>query len=83
MQDHGMAFTDRIGHELFRLLEERAEEQLSDLSDFDRYSAMVGAALITLAEILRGPAERGEGLDKIIDFTSRWLRTLLEQVKEG
>lgn len=77
-----MAFSNRTGNELFRLLVQRAEEQLSELSDFDRYSAMLGAAIISVAEVLRGPAERGKDLDALIDFTSRWLRVFLEQAKD-
>lgn len=79
-KEKGMHFSDRTGNELFRLLVQRAREELSEQSAFDRYSAMVGAALIVLAEVLRDPVERGEDLDKLIGFSSRWLRVFLEPV---
>lgn len=80
MQDQGRAFTDRTGNELFRLLTQRVQAELSQQSDFDRYTAMLGAALIVVAEVLREPVEQGKDVDNLIAFSSRWLRKLLEPV---
>jgi hypothetical protein len=77
-----MDFSNRVGEELFRLLARRASEELSERSDFDRETAMHGAALIVLAEVLRAPAEKAQNIDPIIDLTSRWLRTLLKPVTD-
>jgi hypothetical protein len=75
-------FSDSVGVELSNLLERRASEQLSKQSDFDRLTAMLGAALIVVAEVLRAPLEQGQDADPLIDFTSRWLRTLLKPVTD-
>ncbi len=80
MQNTPMDFSNRTGNELFRLLVQRAQEQLSEQPAFDRYTAMLGAALIPVAEVLRKPVERGENLDTLIAFSSRWLRIFLEPV---
>jgi hypothetical protein len=77
-----MDFSDSVGNELFRLLARRASEELSERSDFDRLTAMLGAALIVVAEVLRAPLEEGQDVDPLIDFTSRWLRTLLKPVTD-
>ena len=80
MQDSLMDFSNRTGDELFRLLAKRASEELSDQSDFDQFTGMLGAALIAVAGVLREPVENGQDVDKLINFSSRWLRTLLEPV---
>jgi hypothetical protein len=77
-----MDFSDNVGEELFRLLTLRASEELSERSDSDRLTAMLGAALIVVAEVLRAPAEKAQTIDPLIDFTSRWLRTLLKPVTD-
>ena len=79
MQDQAMAFSNRTGNELFRLLVQRARDELPAQSGGDRNTAMLGAALITVAELLRESVERGEDLDKLVAFSSHWLRLLLEQ----
>jgi len=80
MQDRGMDFANKTGIELYHLLEQRAGEELSQQPPFDRYNAALGAALIVVANVLREPIERGEDLDKLIAFSSRWLRVFLEPV---
>ena len=80
MQNPEMAFANKTGVELFHLLEQRAGEELSPQSPFDRYNAVLGAALIVVANVLREPVERGEDLDKLIAFSSHWLRVFLESV---
>jgi hypothetical protein len=82
MQNQLMEFSNRAGDDLFRLLAQRASEELSEQSDFDRMTAMLGAALIAVAEVLREQVKRGSDAGKLVDLSSRWLRTLLEPVAE-
>jgi len=82
MQPELMDFSNRTGNELFRWLSQRALEELSEQSDFDRMTAMMGAALIAVAEVLRGSVEKGSDVGKLVDLSSRWLRTLLEPVAD-
>jgi len=82
MQRELMDFSNRTGNELFRWLSQRALEELSEQSDFDRMTAMMGAALIAVAEVLRGSVEKGSDVGKLVDLSSRWLRTLLEPVAD-
>ncbi len=80
MQDSLMDFSNQIGNELFRVLVQRALEKLSQQSDLDRLTAMMGAALIVVAEVLRGPIEEGQDVEKLIDVSSNWLRKFLEPI---
>ena len=82
MQPELMDFSNRTGNELFRWLSQRALEELSGQSDFDRMTAMMGAALIAVAEVLRGSVEKGSDVGKLVDLSARWLRTLLEPVAD-
>jgi len=76
----GVLESDR--HELFRLLAQRAREELSEQSGFDWNTAMLGAALIAVAEVMRESVKQGGNLDKLIAFATRWLRVFLEQGAE-
>jgi hypothetical protein len=84
MSDQLMDFAGRTGQELFGLLAQRALEELSQQSDFDRFTAILAAALIPVAEVLRGPIEQARDADKMademIEFSSRQLRGLLEPI---
>src|SRR5436309_11252939 len=60
MQDQAMAFSNRTGNELFRLLVQRARDELPAQSGGNRNTAMLGAALITVAEVLRESVERAK-----------------------
>jgi dihydrodipicolinate reductase len=84
MSDQLMDFSGRTGQELFRLLTQRASEELSGQSDFERFTATLAAALIPVAEALRGPIEQARDADRMademIEFSSRQLRRLLEPV---
>lgn len=83
MQTHNlMEFSNGVGLELLHMLRQRASDQLSAESDDDRDGAMLGAALVVVAEVLREPAEKATNIDPLIDFTSRWLRTLLKPVTD-
>ncbi len=75
-----MDFSNRIGSELFSSLVKRASEELSEQSDQDRTTAMLGAALIAVAEVLRIQTKQGSDISKLVDLSSRWLSTLLEPV---
>lgn len=80
MQNQLMDFSNQIGSELFSLLVKRASEELSEQSDRDRITAMLGAALIAVAEVLRVQIKQGSDVSKLVDLSSRWLRVLLEPV---
>ena len=82
VQDQLMDFSNRTGNELSRLLAQRALEELCEQSDFDRLTAMLGAALIAVAEVLREQIEKGSDVSKLVDLSSRWLRVLLEPVED-
>lgn len=80
MQNQLMDFSNQIGSELFSLLVKRASEDLSEQSDRDRTTAMLGATLIAVAEVLRIQIKQGSEVNKLVNLSSRWLRTLLEPV---
>ncbi len=80
MQNQLMDFSNQIGSELFSLLVKRASEDLSEQSDHDRITAMLGATLIAVAEVLRIQIKQGSEVSKLVNLSSRWLRTLLEPV---
>ena len=73
-----MEFSNRAGVELYDALVKRAAAELPDTSNFDTFTAMLGATLIATANVLRGPIEAGMGVDYALNFSTRWLRTLLE-----
>jgi hypothetical protein len=84
MSDQLMEFSSRVGQESWRLMAQRALDELSDNSDFDRFTALPGAALIPVAEVLREPIEKaGDSrsmADQMVAICSRQLRGLLEPV---
>jgi len=80
VQNQLMDFSNRIGSELLSLLVKRASEELSEQSGHDRTTAMLGAALIAVAEVLRIQIKQGSDVSELVDFSSRWLRILLEPV---
>jgi hypothetical protein len=80
MPETGMQFSNRVGQELFELLAKRGTEQLNEASDFDRFTAMLGAALLAVAEVLRLLIKSGQNYDTLVDFSARWLRSFLEPV---
>lgn len=75
-------FTNGTARELVELLGRRANERLAP--DADRLSAVLGVALLVVAELLRDPieeaADRGAAADQMVDFSARWLRKLLQPV---
>ena len=80
MQNQLMDFSNRIGSELFSLLVKRVSEELAEQSEHDRTTAILGAALIAVAEVLRIQIRQGSDVSKLLDLSSRWLRILLEPV---
>jgi hypothetical protein len=78
MPDAAMEFSNAVSQELFRLLEQRAGERLAGLSDMDRFTATLGATLLVVAEVLRDKVEQGASVQKVVDFSARWLTTFLE-----
>jgi hypothetical protein len=87
MSDQSFDFSNRAGQEMFNLLARRASEELSEASGFDRYTAMLLASLIPVAEVLRDPTARARDQEHFLDdmtiFVSRRLRGLLEPVLRG
>ena len=84
MSDQLMEFSSRVGQESWRLMAQRALDELSDNSDFDRFTALLAAALIPVAEVLREPIEKARDsrgmADQMVAICSRQLRGLLEPV---
>ena len=84
MSNQLMEFSDRTGQEMFRLLAQRALDELSEQSGFDRFTAILAAALIPVAEALREPIERAQDAnrmtDDMLELCSRQLRGLLKSV---
>ena len=72
-------FVNRVGGEAFNLLARRALEELSEDSEEDRFNAVLAAALIPVAEVLRDPVEAGVPIEDFIELTSRWIRKLLNE----
>ena len=87
MSDKLVEFTGRVGQDLFRRLAQCGLDELNEQSDFDRFSALLGAALIPVAEVLRGPIEqardRSSMADQMVAVCARQLRGLLEPVVNG
>lgn len=84
MSDQLMDFSSRVGQESWRLMAQRALDELSENSDFDRFTALLGAALIPVAEVLREPIEKARDsrnmADQMVAICSRQLLGLLEPV---
>ncbi len=83
MSEDLFEFSNRVGADLTAILAERVKAELSQVSDRDRLTAMLGAALIATATVLRDPVERGWSADKAVSFCSKWLKELLEPVSGG
>ncbi|MGH8430219.1 MAG: hypothetical protein ACREUF_07420 [Solimonas sp.] len=75
-------FSNTTAQELLQLLAQRADEELA--ADADRFSAVLGAALLLVAEVLRDPIQRTEqpqqAAEELVAFSARWLRELLRPV---
>ncbi len=73
-----MEFSNRAGAELNDALVKRAADELAGVPNFDTFTAMLGATLIATANVLRGPIEAGMPVDESLNFSTRWLRNLLQ-----
>jgi hypothetical protein len=76
-------FSNRVGADLTEFLNERVKAELSQVSNQDRLTAMLGATLVAVANVLRDPVEGGWSADKAVSFCSKWLKELLEPVAGG
>jgi hypothetical protein len=74
------AFSNRVGDELTQLLRTRTQAELAEVSDQERLTAALGAALICVAEVLRDPVAQGARPAPLIEHCAKWLATLLEGV---
>ncbi len=83
MSEDLFEFSNRVGADLTALLAERVKAELSQVSDQDRLTAMLGATLLAAATVLRDPIERGWSADKAVSFCSKWLKELLEPASGG
>ncbi len=83
MSEQLFELSNRVGVDLTALLDERVKAELSQVSDKDRLTAVLGATLIATATVLRDPVERGWNADKAVGFCSSWLKELLEPVAGG
>jgi hypothetical protein len=74
-------FTNQTGIELLQLLARRVEERLSPRSDQERFQALLGPALVLLAEIFRETVENADdprqSAQMLLDFSDRWILQLL------
>jgi hypothetical protein len=79
--DGDFQFTNATGQELAALLFRRAGERASATSKEVSIQPLLGAALIVVAEVLRGPVEASadpaQTAQSLVDFSARWLHTLL------
>ena len=76
-----MAFANTVGQELWQRLAQRGQAELSDLTNVARFTALLSAALIPVAEVLRGPIEvsrdRAAMVEKLLPIAERQVRELL------
>jgi hypothetical protein len=82
-----LQFATETGQELFQVLLTRAGERLEGVSDMDRFMALLSAAVVPVAEVLRVPVgrgrDRGATADKLIATSGGMIRSLLEDVIAG
>jgi len=75
-------FSNITGVELSQLLSERVAERLPSLTSHEHFQAMLGSALVGVANVLRGPATAApdprKTAEQMIHLSADWLRRLLE-----
>jgi hypothetical protein len=80
-------FSNVTGVELSQLLAQRVAERLSSLPSHEQFQAMLGAALIVVANTLQGPVKAAtdprQAAEQMIQLSADWLRKLLEPVFSG
>jgi hypothetical protein len=81
-----MEFANTVGQALWMHLAREGHEQLGALSDMDRFSSLLTAALIPLGEVLREPVENSKNpaamADRLVELAGRQLRSLLQGAVE-
>jgi hypothetical protein len=86
-EDSDFQFTNATGRELTELLFRRAREREAQTSAAVPIQPLLGAALILVAEVLRGPVEASndprQTAQSLIEFSARWLDTLLSPATGG
>ncbi len=75
-----LEFADRVGTELSNLLVERARAELMDASQDAQFSAVLGASLLCVAEVLRNPVERGVPAARVAQIAASQIEALLNQI---
>jgi hypothetical protein len=79
-----MDFANVVGQEMWRLLASRGHEQLSADTNTARFTALLSAALIPIAEILRDPIalskDRPAMAERLVELSVRQLHALLQGV---
>jgi hypothetical protein len=75
-------FSNVTGVGVSRFLSERVAERLPSLASQDQFQAMLGAALVAVANVLREPVEaapdKAKAAEQMIQLSANWLRQLLE-----
>lgn len=81
-----MEFANTVGQALWMHLAREGHQQLGALTDMDRFSSLMSAALIPLGEVLREPVEHSKNpaamADRLVELASRQLRSLLQSAVE-
>jgi|GEM_PF-3104928 len=84
----GFEFTNRVGVEMWELLMQRADRELEGVTPNERIGALVSAALIPLASVLRvpllaaPPANRASACAQFVELTTQRLQNLLDQIPD-
>ena len=71
MPADSMEFADRVGAEVSNLLVERARAELMDAPQEAQFSAVLGASLLCVAEVLRNPVERGVPAARVAQIAAK------------
>jgi hypothetical protein len=82
-----MSFANLAGQEMWQHLAARGQKELLTLTNAERFNALLSAALIPVAEVMRGPLEvsrdRTTMLEKLLPIAERQLRSLLQETLAG
>jgi hypothetical protein len=74
-----LEFAERVGAELSNLLVGRARAELMDATPDAQFSAVLGASLLCVAEVLRNPVERGVPAARVAQIAAGQIEALLNQ----
>ncbi len=74
-------FSNLTGVELSHLLADRVSARLPSATGHDRFQAMLGAALVAVANVLQGPVKAApdpkQAAERMVQLSADWLRRLL------